>query len=177
MKKVIYATFIAVLFSLNAIAQAVLPTSWSFTTPTSTYTQYTDVPLATSRYIRFIYTQKVGGNIGLDDVNIAAAPAGPQQEINITQGATTIIDGGSYTWSSPVSTMTPATFTIENLVTANTLNISSAVISGANAADFVVSASPSSVAAAGTAPLTVDFTPSVAGTRNAILTITSQRSS
>jgi endonuclease I len=251
MKKIIYTTFIAVLFSLNAVAQAVLPTSWSFTTPTlpvgwtesgtglytasgntpptmkldntgdyliinfasapgnltyflagnsfsggtftveesdlgvawttlhtftapsSTYTQYTDVPQATTRYIRFIYTQKVAGNVGLDDVNIAAAPAGPQQEINVKQGATTIVSGGSYTWSSPVSTMTPATFTIENLGTTNTLNISSAVISGANAADFTVSATPSSVTAAGNAPLTVDFTPSVAGTRNAVLTIAS----
>ncbi|MDH4471897.1 MAG: endonuclease [Fluviicola sp.] len=251
MKKITFATFIAVLFSLNAMAQAVLPTSWSFTTPTlpvgwtesgtglytasgntpptmkldntgdyliinfasapgnltyflagnsfaggtftveesdlgsvwttlhtftaptSTYTQFTDVPQATSRYIRFIYTTKVSGNVGLDDVNIAAAPAGPQQEINVKQGATTIVSGGSYTWSSPVSTMTPATFTIENLGTVNTLNISSAVISGANAADFTVSSSPSSVTANGTAPLTVDFTPAIAGTRNAVLTISS----
>jgi hypothetical protein len=251
MKRIIYTTFIAVLFSLNAVAQAVLPTSWSFTTPTlpvgwtesgtglytasgntpptmkldntgdyliinfasnpgnltyflagnsfsggtftveesdlgvtwttlhtftaptSTYTQFTDVPMATTRYIRFIYTTKVSGNVGLDDVNIAAGAAGPEQEINVKQGATTIVNGGTYTWSSPVSTMTPTTFTVENLGTANTLNIASAVISGANAADFTVSASPSSVTANGTAPLTVDFTPSVAGTRNAVLTIAS----
>jgi len=251
MKRIIYTTFIAVLFSLNAVAQAVLPTSWSFTTaslpigwtesgtafytasgntppamkfdgtgdymiinfasnpgnltyflagnsfsggtftveesdlgvtwttlhtftaPTSTYTQFTDVPMATTRYIRFIYTNKVTGNVGLDDVAIAVGAAGPEQEINVKQGATTIVNGGTYTWSSPVSTMTPTTFTVENLGTANTLNISSAVISGANAADFSVSASPSSVSANGTAPLTVDFTPSVAGTRNAVLTIAS----
>ncbi len=251
MKRIIYTTFIAVLFSLNAVAQAVLPTTWSFTTPTlpvgwtesgtglytasgntpptmkfdntgdylvinfasnpgnltyylagnsfsggtftvqesdlgsvwttlhtftsppAAYTQFTDVPLATSRYIRFIYTQKVAGNIGLDDVNIAVGAAGPEQEINVKQGATTIVSGGSYTWSSPVSTMTPTTFTIENLGTANTLNISSATLSGANAGDFSVSSSPSSVNAASTASLTVDFTPSVAGTRNAVLTIAS----
>ncbi len=37
---------------------------------TSNYILYTDVPLSTSRYIRFNYFSKVSGNIGLDDVNI-----------------------------------------------------------------------------------------------------------
>lgn len=251
MKKIIYSA-IAVLFGMNALAQAVLPTSWSFTTatlpngwtesgtafytasgntppamkfdntgdylvinfasapgnltyylagnsfsggtftveesdlgtvwttlhthtapPAGVYSQFTDAPLATTRYIRFIYTQKVSGNIGLDDVNIAAAPAGPQQEINVKVGAATIIPGGSHTWSSPVSTMTPATFTVENLGTANTLNISNVAITGANASEFAVSSSPATVAASSTGSIIIDFTPTVAGTRNATMTITS----
>ncbi len=141
--------------------------------PAGTYTQYTDVPLSASRYIRFIYTNKVSGNIGLDDVNIAAGAATPAQEINVKQGATTILNGGTYTMSSPVSTMTPTTFTVENLGTANTLNISSATISGTNAADFSVASSPSSVAANSTGNLVVNFTPASAGTRTAVLTIAS----
>ena len=141
--------------------------------PAGTYTQYTDVPLSASRYIRFIYTNKVSGNIGLDDVNIAAGAATPAQEINVKQGATTILNGGTYTMSSPVSTMTPTTFTVENLGTANTLNISSATISGTNAADFSVASSPSSVAANSTGNLVVNFTPAAAGTRTAVLTIAS----
>ena len=141
--------------------------------PAGTYTQYTDVPLSASRYIRFIYTNKVSGNIGLDDVNIAAGAATPAQEINVKQGATTILNGGTYTISSPVLTMTPTTFTVENLGTANTLNISSATISGTNAADFSVASSPSSVAANSTGNLVVNFTPAAAGTRTAVLTIAS----
>jgi len=252
MKKMVYASILVLLVSFTGLSQAVLPTSWSFTTttlptgwtesevlfytasgntppakkfdstgdnliihfasnpgnltyylagnsfsggtftveesefgtvwttlhthtapPAGTYTQYTDVPLSASRYIRFIYTNKVSGNIGLDDVNIAAGAATPAQEINVKQGATTILNGGTYTMSSPVSTMTPTTFTVENLGTANTLNISSATISGTNAADFSVASSPSSVAANSTGNLVVNFTPAAAGTRTAVLTIAS----
>lgn len=252
MKKMVYASILVLLFSFTGLSQAVLPTSWSFTTttlptgwtenesvfytgsgntpptkkfdstgdyliihfasnpgnltyylagnsfsggtftveesefgtvwttlhthtapPAGTYTQYTDVPLSASRYIRFIYTNKVSGNIGLDDVNIAAGAATPAQEINVKQGAMTILTGGTYTMSSPVSTMTPTTFSVENLGTTNTLNISSATISGTNAADFSVASSPSTVAALATGNLVVNFTPSAAGTRTAILTIAS----
>lgn len=252
MRKIIYATMVAVLFSMTGFAQAVLPTSWSFTTvslptgwtesgtafytasgntppamkfdntadalvinfasapgaltyylagnsfsggtftveesdlgavwttlhthtapPAGTYTLYTDAPLATSRYIRFIYTTKVSGNVGLDDVNIAVGAAGPAQEINVKQGATTIVSGGTYNISSPVSTMTPVTFTVENLGTVNTLNVSNATLSGANAADFSVASFDPTVASAATGTVVVNFTPSVAGNRNAVLTIAS----
>lgn len=252
MKISFYTTLVAVLFSLMGWAQAVLPTSWSFTTatlpsgwtesgtafytasgntppamkfdntgdylvinfasapgdltyyitgnsfsggtftveesdlgtvwttlhsftapPNGTYTQFTDVPQSSTRYIRFIYTTKVSGNIGLDDVNIAEAAAGPEQEINVQQSATTIPSGGTHVLSSPVSTMTPVAFTVENLGTANALNISSAVISGADAADFSVASFPATVAANSNDVLTVNFTPSVAGNRNAVLTINS----
>jgi hypothetical protein len=141
--------------------------------PAGTYTLFTDVPLATTRFIRFIYTNKVSGNIGLDDVAIAVGAAGPEQEINVKQGATTIISGGTHLMSSPVSTMTPTVFTIENLGTVNTLNLSSATISGTNAADFSVASYPATVAATNTGPLTVNFTPAAAGTRTAVLTIAS----
>jgi hypothetical protein len=159
------------------VQESDLGTVWTtvhtHTAPASSYTQFTDALLSTTRYVRFIYTNKVSGNVGLDDVSISAGAAGPQQEINVLQGATTIVSGGTYVMSSPVSTMTPTTFTIENLGTANTLNISSAVLSGADAADFSVAVSPSTVAANTDEALTVNFTPSMAGTRNAVLTINS----
>lgn len=252
MKRFIYASILVLLVSFTGFSQAILPTSWSFTTttlptgwteneavfytasgntppakkfdstgdnlvihfasnpgnltyylagnsftggtftveesefgttwtalhtftapPAGTYTQFTDVPLSTSRYIRFIYTNKSAGNIGLDDVNIAAGAATPAQEINVKQGATTILSGGTYTMTSAVSTMTPTTFTVENLGTANTLNITSATISGTNAADFSVASSPLTVAANSTDNLVVNFTPAAAGTRTAVLTIAS----
>jgi endonuclease I len=153
-------------------------TTWTtlhaFTTlPTGTYTQFTDVPLPATRFIRFIYTTKVSGNVGLDDVAIAVGAATPAQEINVKQGATTVLNGGTFTLTSPVATMTPTTFTVENLGTGNALNISSATISGTNAADFSVASFPSSVAANATGNLIVNFTPSAAGTRSAVLTIAS----
>lgn len=139
--------------------------------PSATYQQFTDNPSAGSHYIRFYYTLKSAGNVGLDDVNLDAAPAGPQQEINVTYNSSTVLSGGSAWFSSPVSTMTPVNFTIENQGTANTLNVSGATITGANAADFSVGTFPSTVAAQGNGTLVVNFTPSASGTRVATLTI------
>ena len=141
--------------------------------PSATYAMFTDVPLATTRFIRFIYTNKVTGNIGVDDVNITIGAATPEQEINVKQGATTIVSGGSYFTSSSVASMTPSTFTIENLGTLNTLNIASATISGTNAADFSVASFPSSVLTTSTGNLVLNFTPAASGTRTAVLTIAS----
>ena len=141
--------------------------------PSATYAMFTDVPLATTRFIRFIYTNKVTGNIGVDDVNITIGAATPEQEINVKQGATTIVSGGSYFTSSSLASMTPTTFTIENLGTLNTLNIASATISGTNAADFSVASFPSSVLTTSTGNLVLNFTPAASGTRTAVLTIAS----
>ncbi|MBI3509369.1 MAG: endonuclease [Bacteroidetes bacterium] len=160
------------------IEESVNGSSWTnlhsfndVTLPVSTYTLFTDNVNATSHYVRFIYTNKVTGNVGLDDVNLDPAPAGPQQEINVKYNSSTVLTGGSTWFSSPVSTMTPENFTIENLGTANTLNISSAIISGPDAADFSVASFPPAVAALTNGTLTVNFTPSASGTRTAVLTI------
>ena len=255
MRKIIFALLFVLTANVNAIAQAILPTSWSFTTtslptgwtqsgtafytasgatppackfdntgdmvtihfasnpgnltyyiagnsfaggtfiveesvngtawttlhtyttlPAGTYTLFTDIPASATRYIRFNYLNKVSGNVGLDDVTINAGAAGPAQEINVKQGSTTIVNGGTYTASSPVSTLLPTTFTIENLGTTNTLAISSVNITGPAAADFSVSSTPTTIAALTTGNLIIDFTPSVAGTRNAIITINSDDS-
>lgn len=146
----------------------------SHTSPSAgTYTSFTDVPNSASRYIRFHYSVKVGGNIGLDDVAIAAGAATPAQEINIKQGSSTIVTGGTYSPNSAVGVNTPTTFTIENLGTVTTLNITSATITGTNASDFSVASFPATVAALSTGNLVLDFNPAVAGTRNATLSIVS----
>lgn len=255
MKTTIYASILLLFVSIKGISQAVLPTSWSFTTttlptgwienealfytasgntppakkfdstgdyltinfatnpgnltyyltgnsfsggtftveesdlgsvwttlhthtapPAGSYSLFTDVPQSTTRFIRFIYTNKVSGNIGLDDVSIAAGAATPAQEINVLQGATTILSGGIHVMNSPVATMTPTTFIVENQGTVNTLNISSATISGPDAADFSVASYPSSVSALNNGDLVINFTPSAAGTRQGVLTIVSDDS-
>ncbi|HLG01965.1 MAG TPA: endonuclease [Bacteroidia bacterium] len=134
--------------------------------------QFIAQPNAASRYLRFFYTAKLNGNVGIDDVNIATAPAGPQQEINITYASNAVLTGGSCWFSSPVSLTTPVQFTVENSGTVNTLNLASVSISGTNAPDFSVSVFPSSVAAASTGNMVIDFTPSGPGTRVATLMVT-----
>ena len=141
--------------------------------PNASYTMYTDVPQSTSRFIRFIYTNKVTGNIGLDDVSVDIGAASAAQEINVKQGVSTIVSGDTYVINSPVVTMTPTIFSIENLGTLNTLNISSAIVTGANSADFSVVSFPTNVLAASSDDLVLNFTPASAGTRIATLTINS----
>lgn len=143
----------------------------SFTSFAAGYNLITDLPNAASRYIRFNYSNKVTGNVGLDDVNIAVGAATPAQEINVKQGSTTIVTGGSYMFSSPVSVATPITFSIENLGTANTLSIPSVSITGTMASEFVLTTTPTSVAATSASNLTFNFTPVSAGTRTVTLTI------
>ena len=111
--------------------------------------------------------------MGLDDVNLAAAAAGPQQEIDCFYASLPIITGGNIWVSGPVSTNTSFQIDVENNGTVNTLNISSAVITGTNASDFTVNTFPTTVAANGTAPVAITFNPSAAGTRTATLTINS----
>ena len=142
--------------------------------PNASYTMYTDVPQSTTRFIRFVYTNKVSGNIGVDDVSVDIGSASAAQEINVKEGASTIVSGGTYILNSPVSTMTPTTFLIQNLGTVNTLDINSATISGINSSDFsVVSAFPAYILAIDSISLELNFTPSASGTRTAILTIES----
>ncbi|GAB4136512.1 MAG: hypothetical protein Fur0041_11030 [Bacteroidia bacterium] len=158
--------------SINGSTWTTLRTFNNANIPTN-YTQFTDQPAASSRYVRFYYTTKVSGNVGLDDVVIQAAPAGPQQEINVVYNSNTVLSGGSAWMGSAVSSTTPFNFTIENQGTVNTLNIASAVITGTNAADFAVASFPATVNANSNGVLTVNFTPSAAGTRVATLTINS----
>lgn len=165
------------------VQESVNGTTWTtmrsfndVTLPASTYTLFTDNPAAGSHYVRFFYTLKQSGNVGLDDVNLAAAPAGPQQEINVTYNSNTVITGGSVWFASPVSTNTPQTFVVENGGTSNTLNLSNVTITGANAADFSVASFPATVTAQNTGNIVINFTPSVAGTRVATMTITNDDS-
>jgi endonuclease I len=163
------------------LEESVLGATWtalqtySNTLSSAAYTQYTVTPNPSSRYLRWILTTKAtGNNVGIDDVNITAAPV-TAQEINVKQGLSTILTGGgSALFNSAVGTPTAVNFTIENLGTINTLSVSSILITGVNAADFTVSAPavlPTTVGPSSNIPLTLSFNPSAAGTRSAIMTI------
>jgi len=140
----------------------------------SAYNNYTVTPNASSRYLKWILTTKVSGfNVGLDEINIAAAPI-TAQEINVKQAGNTILSGGnSALFNSAVGTPTTVNFSIENLGSISSLNINSFALTGPAAADFTVTAptAPSVVNPSSNVPLTLAFNPSSAGTRSAILTI------
>lgn len=145
----------------------------AYTQLAPTYTHFSNTLLASTRYVRFDFTTKTNGNVGLDNVSIAVGVS-TVQEINVKQGSATVVNGSTYTTSSPVSTPTTITFTVQNTGTVDTLHVSAIALSGAAAADYAIT-TPTvfSVAPSSDSVLNVDFTPSVAGTRNAVLTITS----
>ncbi len=117
------------------------------------------------------------------DFSIRGTGVAPAPEMNVLGNGITIVDGDitpSTTddtdfGSSGVGSPIVKTFTIQNLGTAN-LNLTAAspriVISGLNAADFAVTAIPSTpIAASGSTTFNITFTPGAIGLRNAILTI------
>lgn len=144
----------------------------AYTTLPTSYTTYTATLNAASRYARFRFATHTTGNVGLDNVAIAKGVS-TAQEINVKQGSTTIVNSGTYSFSSAVSTLSTLTLTVENLGTVTALQVSNAIISGPAASDYTITtATPFTVAAASNTSLNIDFTPSAAGTRDAILTIT-----
>ena len=138
----------------------------------NSYVQYTATPLSTTRHLRWYYTDKQSGaNTGIDDVQIDLPVAGPQQEINCTFGGSNVPNSSQIAFSSAVGITSPLTVVVENLGTANTLNISNATITGPAAADYNITNTPGAITAQGNDNLNFDFTPSVGGTRSATLTI------
>lgn len=125
-----------------------------------------------SRYIRFYFFDKVTGNVCLDDINIATPNVAIG--IKVKQGTNQISNGG-YTMpvSSAVSSTTTLPLTVENIGSSLTLSVTSAVISGANASEFVATTTaPFNVNASSSTLFNIDFTPTAAGTRTATLTYT-----
>ncbi|MBK8368276.1 MAG: endonuclease [Bacteroidetes bacterium] len=138
------------------------------------YSNFTVTPNANSRYLKWILTNKVSGhNLGVDEINIAAA-AVTAQEINVKQTGNTILSGGnSALFNSAVGTPITVTFSIENLGSVSSLNINSFALSGSAAADYTVTApvAPTFVNPSSNTALTLAFNPSASGSRSAVLTI------
>lgn len=113
-------------------------------------------------------------------INLSAVAQNASPEINLTQGGPNYLSGSTYSYSSAIAGGTYDTvFTIQNLGT-GPLALSGAPlvsITGANAADFSLQASPASiVAAAGTTSFAIRFRPTNAVTKNATLTISNNDS-
>jgi len=137
---------------------------------TAAFTLYSDQPQATTRYIRWYYTEKISGhNVGLDEINLAVPGITPAQEINVTGGGSNIPSGFDFVMAGT----TQSSITIENLGTGNTLNISGISISGTNASEFSLGTIPTSIAPSSSATLTINFAPTFSGSHFCTLTISS----
>lgn len=136
------------------------------------FQQYVDVPQASSRYIRFFFTNKQSGrNIALDEISLTPQVATNAQEINVAVSGNAVFTGNTYVIGSAPST----TFAITNfnLSGGSPLNVSSMSITGTHAADFSISgvSVPFDVAANGTETFDVNFSAGANGSRFATLTI------
>ncbi|MEZ4796593.1 MAG: choice-of-anchor D domain-containing protein [Flavobacteriaceae bacterium] len=120
----------------------------------------------------------------VEDYTINITAASPTPEINLVGNGTNIIDGDttpSVTDDTDFGNVdvtigtNPNTFTIQNLGTAS-LNLTGGspyvAISGAHAADFTLTANPTTpIAASGNTTFTITFNPSATGLRTATVTI------
>lgn len=136
------------------------------------FVEYTDVPQASSRYVRFFFTNKQSGrNVALDEISLTPQVATNDQEINVSVGGNAVFTGNTYVIGNVAST----TFTITNfnLNGGEPLNISSMSITGTHEADFSISgvSTPFDVAGNNTASFDVNFNAGTNGSRFATLTI------
>ncbi|WP_303312007.1 choice-of-anchor D domain-containing protein [Hymenobacter sp. BT730] len=106
-------------------------------------------------------------------INLSGESQAP--EINVKQGIVSYAVGSTFTPAATlVGTTTDVSFTIENLggLALNLTGVPKVALSGINANQFSVTAQPSSpVVAGGTTAFTVQFKPTSAGTKTAVLTI------
>ena len=159
------------------IQESVNGTSWStmhtFNSGdfSSSWAQFSDTPDITSRYIRFILSNKISGtNAGLDDVSILAnVPT--IQEMNVQFEGNDIPNNSAVQFAENLSSTKVLKFGIENLGTGSSLTIGASSISGSAASDYSVGSSPSSIGTLSNDSLEINFTPSVSGSRVATLSI------
>lgn len=160
-----------------SIQESVNGTNWTplrtFTTANpvaGTMTRYVDNPSASARYVRFFYSAKeANSNIALDSVLIQAAPASPNATIQLKQGNTVVVNGGTYIVGNNASTV----FTIENKGTAEALTINSVSFVGDDAADFNVLPYPTSIPANSSADMTITFNPANLGSHIVVMNVES----
>jgi hypothetical protein len=138
----------------------------------STFVQYTDVPSANSRYIRWYFTDKQSGrNVALDEIALTTQVPTNAQEIGVSGPDGGIPNNGTLV----VGNQPSVDVSIENVNLAGgaALNISDIQITGPNASDFSYQGItvPGSVGAAASSTFQVNFSTVGTGTRLATMTI------
>ncbi|MBL0314503.1 MAG: endonuclease [Flavobacteriales bacterium] len=156
------------------VEESVDGTTWTqlhtFTAPTGSYTHFNETPNTASRYFRFYYQQKVSGNVGIDNVTIAAGIS-TAQEMLVSYNASTVVNGSTIFFSSPSNITTQVALDVQNLGLAD-LNLNTATITGPAAAEYSVTSSmPMTIAGQSNSSLNIDFTPTADGSHQAVLSI------
>lgn len=139
----------------------------------SSFTEFTDIPLSGSRYIRWYFTEKQSGrNVGLDEVTLEPQQPTLDQEIAVSAEGDPVVNNATVV----VGNNALMEFDIENVNLSGglVLNISNVQITGADAADFSLSGltAPTSINAASTLVFDLNFSTVGTGSRFATLTIT-----
>jgi len=138
--------------------------------PSAVFTPFTHSPSATTRFIRFYYTNKISGhNIALDEVSLSVPTATDAQEINVAINGNNLPSGATLVIGESATTI----IDVQNLGLANELNISSVAVNGLDVTDFNISAFPSLVAAQSSEVIELAFAPTGTGSRFCTITITS----
>jgi endonuclease I len=146
--------------------------------PNASCTTITVTPANTlSRFIRFFYTDKISGaNTAIDDVSIAA-PLLTAATISVEEAGNVVFNNATATpIIANVGSNTAIPFTIKNIGTVDTLNIDTIYLSGTNAGDFTITnptVYPFNILPSSNSALALNFNPSAAGTRTAVLHIES----
>lgn len=136
------------------------------------YSEYIDNPQSTSRFIRWYFTEKQSGrNVGLDEIELLPQVPTNDAEIGVYSGTDNVANNSTFVVGNAASTI----MNIENinLFGGDDLNISSMIITGANAGDFSISGvtAPFVVGPVGVEGFNIDFVSAAAGSRFATLTI------
>ncbi|HEY8405038.1 MAG TPA: endonuclease, partial [Flavobacteriales bacterium] len=153
--------------SADGVNYTPLRTMTNVNMPTNNFTQFTDNPDASSRYIRFRYAQKIAGNVALDEAQILLPAPGDEQEIHVQYNGTGVPSGSLV----EIGNATTSTFEIQNLGLQQSLSINSITLSGADAAQFSLSNIPTSVAPSSSQYFTLHFDGEGEGSKFAVITI------
>lgn len=134
----------------------------------NTLTRYQHTLSATSRFVRFYFTNKISGsNVQIDSVMIQAPPP-PASGISVFQNAMQLINGGTFVFGNA----TARSFTLQNFGVSANLQVDSVTVEGQHASDFSVGAFDQTITPNnGTGSLAVQFTAGAPGSRFATMKI------
>ncbi len=130
---------------------------------------FKDILSVNTRFVRFIYTAKVSGNVSVDDILITKHPIGPEANIKIKLNSQFIPSTGT----AVVGNAPTTSIMVINSGLDSVLHITAADIAGADAAMFNTGSIPLNVPPNDSAILYLNFNPTGAdGTKTASLSLT-----
>lgn len=140
-----------------------------------TYTEYTVQLDGATRFVRFLFVEKISGNIGLDDINIQAGLSN-EQEMSVSVNGSGVVPQQTVYTTSDLGADMLVPFVIQNLGAVEDLVIDNIEILGTEAGDYSLSNTvtfPLTINGLDSEDIGIVFEPTAAGTRSASIKITS----